>query len=115
MLTVQPADGVSSGDEGASNSENSAYLRDTSDAAYAQLLLYAGGNALALAATAALGVAAWQVWHLMSPFASAILWAVLLSVALRDTKDALVRRIRRALASDRRALFIDAAAAMKWK
>ena len=104
MLKVQPADEASSGDEDASGSERSAHLRETSDAAYAQLLLYAGGNALALAATAALGVAAWQLWQIMSPFASAIIWAVLLSVALRDTKDALVRRIREALASERHAL-----------
>ena len=100
----QPADEASSGDEDASNSDGSAHLRQTSDVAYAQLLLYAGGNALALAATAALGVAAWKLWQIMSPFASALMWAVLLSVALRDTKDALVRRVREALASDRHAL-----------
>ena len=41
--------------------------------------------------------------QIMSPFASAIIWAVLLSVALRDTKDALVRHVREALASDRHA------------
>ena len=106
MLEVQPFDEASIGDEGASNSDGSAHLRETSDAAYAQLLLYAGGNALAVAATTALSVAAWQLWQNMSRFALALMWAVLLSVALRDTKDALVRRIREALASDRHALAI---------
>jgi len=42
-----------------------------------------------------LGVLGWALWHLLTPFASPILWAAMLAFMLNPLKDRLLRRLRR--------------------
>lgn len=65
------------------------------ESAYASLTLYVGGNALAVGA----GFVLLSVWRILAGFQEPIIWGVICSLALRDTKDHLVQYLESELKS----------------